>query len=149
MIFSITRRGFVLIGIALGLATRARSIADQVAGGFTSEQRQTVRLILQTIFRHESATDAEFGEVINQLEKLCLDDPKLFAMARSAITSLELESFDTADHSERVKQLSKVRSTSFYRTLYRVGLEGLYGSKRVWDFFGRPPLQPAAVSASA
>src|SRR4051812_27534563 len=124
--FEITRREFIVTNLAASLAVLAQKRADQQ---LSSEERDTLLAMARTIFPHDQAADMEYVRAIAIAERTWESDNTTFLTVLDGIKSIEWTCggrFCTIGDAARVKLLSSIKNSRFFKLVYRDLLNGLY-----------------------
>ena len=139
MVAIITRRGFLLVAMLAALISRAQqAVTPLFTPGLTARDRDVVRSMAQTILLHPHLKAEDYQPVADAISSLCDADPSLLNIVKEGISDLDEKGavpFVDAPMSVKVKRLVALRSTEFFKLVYSVTFERLYGAPRLWTIF--------------
>ena len=147
MVLEVTRREFLLVNAAAGMAA---ALSPTVFGAFlgpelSAEQRNTLLLIAKTLFPHEEADDKLYLDAVKAIEMRCRTDTKISRIVTSGIAEVSAACggrAGTTDRNKCAQLLKAMESSDFFRLVYAESLEHVYGSSETWTIFaGRSPVR--------
>jgi len=136
MVLEITRREFLLVNVAAGLAALTSPLFSAVLGPeLNAEQRSTLLLIAKTLFPHEHADEKLYFNAVNAIEMRCRADSRVSRIVTSGIAMVSAACESRSDRNKCAEVLRKMESSDFFRIVYAETLENVYGSPDVWSVF--------------
>jgi hypothetical protein len=147
MVLEVTRREFLLVNAAAGVAAAlSPALFSAVLGpALSDEQRETLLLITKTLLPHERADDKLYVNAVNAIEMRCRKDSKISRIVTSGIGEVSAACGSRAGTPARGKctqVLKAMESSDFFRLVYAETLENVYGSPDTWNIFaGRLPVR--------
>jgi hypothetical protein len=147
MVLEVTRRQFLLVNAAAGLAALSQPLLTAVLGPeLTAEQRNTLLLIAKTLFPHEHADEKLYANAVRAIEMRCRTDADASRVVTKGINAVAAA---CADRSKCASVLESMRGSEFFRLAYAEALESVYGAPETWDIFaGRVSAsKPGATTA--
>ena len=126
--------GVLAAGSPLGLLVPSRAWALDLKA-LTSPEGATLLAAARTIAPHDKLDDAPYALVVQALDDSAARDASSLALLRQGVSGLGA-GFATAGESERVKMLTSVETTPFFKSVRATTLMTLYASPLVYAYFG-------------
>jgi hypothetical protein len=126
--------GVLAAGSPLALLVPNRAWALDLKS-LTSPEGATLLAAARTIAPHDRLDDAPYALVVQALDSSAARDAATLELLRQGVSGLGA-GFATASETERVKVLTAVDTTPFFKSLRATTLMTLYGSPLVYAYFG-------------
>jgi hypothetical protein len=126
--------GTVMAGSALALLAPGRTWAVDL-GTLTTPEGTTVLAVARTIAPHDTLAEAAYALVVQAIDAEGARDAATLAMLRAGVAQLG-PAFATAAEVERVRMLTAMEGSAFFKFLRYQTLSNLYASSIAYAHFG-------------
>lgn len=126
--------GLIAAGTPLALMTPSRAWAVDLRV-LTSTEGATLMAVARTIAPHDKLDDAAYALVIQSIDGDAAGDKTLLAMLREGIGKLGAR-FASAAEPARVRALTALEASTFFKTLRTKTLGVLYATPMAYAYFG-------------
>lgn len=126
--------GILAAGSPLALLVPSRAWALDLKA-LTSPEGATLLAAARTIAPHDKLDDAPYALVVQALDGSAAGDAATLTLLQQGVSNLGA-GFATASETERVKALSSVETTPFFKSVRATTLMTLYASPLVYAYFG-------------
>ncbi len=126
--------GTVLAGSALALLAPSRTWAVDL-GTLSTTEGAALMAVAGTIAPHDTLAEAAYALTVKAIDAECARDAPTLAMLREGLAQLGTE-FATATEATRVRVLTAMESSPFFKFLRYQTLSNLYASPLAYDHFG-------------